>query len=449
MALLTVTDTAATADVTSLRDRYTQVRAFTESLCSGLATEDFVVQSMPDVSPTKWHLAHTSWFFETFLLQQHLPGYRPLHEQYAFLFNSYYVHAGERHCRAQRGYISRPTVDEVYAYRRHVDDAVDVLLGSVPGDATVDASGAGPSAGWAPVLELGLHHEQQHQELLLTDIKHVFSVNPLRPALREQTLGPAADPGAVNWVEYDPGISAVGHDGTGFCYDNELPRHRVFLEPFALADRLVTNGEYLAFMDTGGYSRPDLWLSMGWAAVQENEWTEPFYWERRDGRWFSYTLAGMREIDPHEPVVHLSYFEADAFARWAGARLPTEAEWEHAAAGLDGARPAHRNGGPRATANFVESGRLHPAGATGPADLRQMYGDVWEWTRSQYSPYPGYSAAPGALGEYNGKFMCNQFVLRGGSCATSATHIRPTYRNFFPPDATWQFTGLRLARDVG
>ncbi|MGH7465957.1 MAG: ergothioneine biosynthesis protein EgtB [Longimicrobiales bacterium] len=407
--------------------RYEEVRAFTESLCEGLATEDYVVQSMPDVSPTKWHLAHTSWFFETFVIAPHLPGYRGIDPRYAFLFNSYYVHAGERHCRAQRGYISRPTVAEVYAYRRHVDDAIREL---------VAGSGDDVFTSYASILELGLHHEQQHQELLLTDIKHVLSVNPLRPAYHERPVGKGSDPGSVHWVENAGGLVEIGHDSRGFAYDNEGPRHRVWLEPFALADRLVTNGDYLEFIEDGGYLRPELWLSMGWATVEQNGWTEPFYWERRDGRWWSYTLSGMREIDPHEPVVHLSYFEADACARWAGARLPTEAEWETAAAGLaiDG--------------NFAGSGRLHPAAAPAGEGPRQMYGDVWEWTRSQYSPYPGYAPPAGALGEYNGKFMCNQFVLRGGSCATSSSHIRSTYRNFFPPEATWQFTGLRLARDA-
>jgi ergothioneine biosynthesis protein EgtB len=414
----------------SLAGRYAEVRAFTERLCEPLATEDYVVQSMPDVSPTKWHLAHTSWFFETFLLGPHLPGYRALNETYAFLFNSYYVNAGERHCRAQRGYISRPTVAEVYAYRRHVDEAMGELL-----------QGADPAqlATLWPLVEIGLNHEQQHQELLLTDIKHVFSVNPLRPVYRERPAAPAGPAPALEWVGFDEGVYGIGHDGDDFAYDNEGPRHRHFLHAFELGSRLVTNGEYLEFMEDGGYRRPDLWLSMGWATVQELGWTEPFYWERHDdGDLRVFTLAGMREIDPAEPVCHLSYFEADAYARWAGARLPTEAEWEVAAA------TAPLSGG------FVEAGRFHPAPADGAGGgaLSQMYGEVWQWTQSQYTPYPGYRPPPGALGEYNGKFMCNQFVLRGGSCATSETHIRRSYRNFFPPDATWQFTGLRLARDV-
>jgi ergothioneine biosynthesis protein EgtB len=404
-------------------ERYRAVRGLSEALCKPLAVEDYVVQSMPDVSPTKWHLAHTSWFFETFILKPHQPGYREINPTYAYLFNSYYVQAGERHCRAQRGYISRPTVAEVFDYRRHVDEAMSALLEH--DDPAV-----------AALVEIGLQHEQQHQELMLTDIKHVFSVNPLRPAYH---AGASDERGAVEpltWIEHEGGLHEIGHQGDGFAYDNESPRHRTWLEPFQLGSRLVTNGEYMQFMADGGYARPELWLSMGWAAAQENGWTEPFYWERRDDEWWTYTLGGMRRVDPAEPVCHVSYFEADAFARWAGARLPTEAEWEVSAAAMP------------LEGNFVESGQLHPQPASGGRELKQMYGDVWEWTQSAYSPYPGYVAPPGALGEYNGKFMCNQFVLRGGSCATSRTHIRTSYRNFFPPDATWQFSGLRLARSV-
>jgi ergothioneine biosynthesis protein EgtB len=419
------------APAEALWARFSEVRRFTESLCDGLATEDYVVQSMDDVSPTKWHLAHTSWFFETFIVRPHLSDYQPIDETYAYLFNSYYVHAGERHCRAQRGYISRPTVAEVFAYRAHVDGAMERLL-TTAGESQYDTL--------EPLIVLGLHHEQQHQELMVTDIKHVFSVNPLRPVYRAAPAlaRPASAPAALRWIDHAGGLTWIGHEGGGFAYDNEGPRHQEFIQPFALADRLVTNGEYLDFMSDGGYERPELWLSMGWATVQENGWSEPFYWERRDGEWWLFTLSGMRRVDPDEPACHLSYFEADAFARWAGARLPSESEWEFAAAGaaLDG--------------NFVESGHFHPLPAppaTGSAP-RQMFGDLWEWTRSQYDAYPGYRAPEGALGEYNGKFMCNQFVLRGGSCATPRSHIRSSYRNFFPPDATWQFTGLRLARDL-
>jgi ergothioneine biosynthesis protein EgtB len=424
MSTVLVEGNTYTAD--GLAGRYAGVRHFTESLCAPLVTEDYVVQSMPDVSPTKWHLAHTTWFFETFILKPHLDGYREVDPTYAFLFNSYYVQAGERHCRAQRGYISRPTVAEVFVYRRHVDQAMAELLSR-----TDDAQAMQHIA---PLVEIGIHHEQQHQELMLTDIKHVFSVNPLRPAYDADVRGAGADPAPLRWVAFEGGLHSIGHHGSGFSYDNEAPRHRVFLEPFTLASRPVTCGEYLEFMADGGYGAAELWLSMGWATVLENEWSEPFYWEQRDGEWWHYTLNGMRRVDPAEPVTHLSYFEADAFARWAGARLPTEAEWEHAAATVP------------VEGNFVEGGALHPRAAAEREGLQQMFGDVWEWTQSQYTAYPGYSPPAGALGEYNGKFMCNQFVLRGGSCATSLSHIRPTYRNFFPPDATWQFTGLRLAR---
>jgi ergothioneine biosynthesis protein EgtB len=411
----------------ALAQRYAAVRGFTEQLCEGLATEDYVVQSMPDVSPTKWHLAHTSWFFEQFVLVPHLAGYQPLNPTYLFLFNSYYVNAGERHCRAQRGYISRPTVAEVFDYRRHVDERMMELLGTA----------GEPLLGMLrPLVEIGIHHEQQHQELLLTDLKHVFSVNPLRVVYRPRTAEAPAEAAPLKWIAFDGGLHWIGHEGEAFSYDNEGPRHREWLEPFELGSRLVTNGEYLDFIADGGYQRPELWLSAGWATVQENGWTEPYYWERHGDAYKVFTLSGMRDVAPAEPVAHLSYFEADAFARWAGARLPTEAEWEVAAATVP------------MRGNLVESGLFHPAPAPAGEGLQQMYGDVWQWTRSQYVPYPGYQPPPGALGEYNGKFMCNQFVLRGGSCATSATHIRPTYRNFFPPDATWQFTGVRLARDV-
>ena len=408
--------------------RYAPMRRRTHRLTEPLVVEDFVVQTMEDVSPTKWHLAHTSWFFETFVLTPHLPGYEPFHERYAYLFNSYYVQAGERHCRDRRGYLSRPTVADVMAYREHVDEHMERLF---------EAVGEDEAGRVRELVEIGIHHEQQHQELLLTDIKHVLSVNPLRPVYLPRTSEGGGRPGKLAWVAFDEGLYEVGHDGDGFAFDNESPRHRAYLNGFELASRLVTCGEYLEFIEDGGYRRPELWLSMGWATVQERGWTEPFYWERRDGAWRVFTLAGEREVDPDEPVCHLSFFEADAYARWAGARLPTEKEWEVAAAGLP------------VQGNFVDDERFHPAPATsGEGGLQQMYGDVWEWTRSQYEPYPGYRPAPGALGEYNGKFMCNQFVLRGGSCATSRQHVRPTYRNFFPPDACWQFTGLRLAKDA-
>lgn len=414
-----------------LLGRYLQTRAFTEALTEGLFPEDMVVQSMPDVSPTKWHLAHTAWFFERFVLMNHAPGYQPLDETYLYLFNSYYQQAGERHCRDQRGYISRPTVDEVKAYRHRIDDAMATLLSRADDDtlALLD-----------PLVTIGIHHEQQHQELLLTDLKHVFAVNPLRPVYRKGSENSSSEDRSVteplNWIAFGDGVHSIGHDGDGFSYDNETPRHRQFLEPYQLADRLVTCGEYLEFMQDGGYRLPELWLSLGWATVEEKGWTEPFYWEQRDGQWMVFTLAGMKPVDPAEPVCHLSYYEADAFARWSGARLPTEAEWEVAAATLP------ING------NFVEDENFHPTAAPPASGLKQMFGDLWEWTSSSYAPYPGFRPLDGALGEYNGKFMCNQYVLRGGSCATSRSHIRPTYRNFFPPEATWQFTGLRLARSI-
>ncbi len=427
--------------------RFAQVRAFTEHLCRDLATEDFVVQSSPDVSPTKWHLAHTTWFWETFVLTPYAQGYRLHDERYPFLFNSYYVQAGERHCRAQRGYLSRPTVQEVFAYRAHVDAAMaDFLDGFAEADA--------PDV--ADVIEVGLHHEQQHQELMLTDLKHVFSVNPLRPVYTERAEAASPDPGPLVWRAFPAGLHEIGVAPGGstsrdrFHFDNEGPRHRAFVEAFEIADRLVTCGEYLDFMADGGYDNTPVWLSLGWAERVANDWTEPFYWEQRDGadgepEWWHFTMSSMRPVDPHEPVTHLSYFEADAYARWAGARLPSEPEWEVAARTVwDGTGPA--------PGDFADAGRLHPtasapAGGDGaPGALRQMFGQVWQWTHSQYSPYPGYAPLDGALGEYNGKFMANQFVLRGGSVATSRSHIRPTYRNFFPPEATWQFTGLRLAR---
>ncbi len=423
------TDGEPAANRSRLAGQYHAVRRFTEQLSEPLAIEDCVVQTMEDVSPTKWHLAHTSWFFEVFVLQRFARGYGPFHPDYPYLFNSYYVQAGERHCRDRRGYISRPTVGEVRAYRHHVDEQMRAFLEDADAETAREA---------APVIELGIHHEQQHQELILTDIKHVLSVNPLRPVYKKLEEGSTGGLPPLEWKAFDEGVYEIGHEGDGFAYDNEGPRHRHYLHDFLIAGRPVSNGEFMAFMDDGGYHRPELWLSLGWATVQENAWTEPFYWEKRDGSWWTYTLGGMKKVDLNEPAVHLSYFEADAYARWAGARLPTEQEWEVAARSLpvDG--------------HFVDDDHVHPRPSpTEGRDLKQMYGDVWEWTRSPYAPYPGYGPLEGALGEYNGKFMCNQFVLRGGSCATSRSHIRPTYRNFFPPEATWQFTGFRLAQDLG
>ncbi len=411
-------------------ERHQNIRSFTEQLCEPLATEDYVIQSMPDVSPTKWHLAHVSWFFETFLLFPAISEYRSLHPQYAYLFNSYYNTIGERHCRPNRGLISRPTVKETYQYRKYVDEHVLDLLEKIDEQRLM---------GLAFIITLGFHHEQQHQELILTDIKHVFSCNPLYPTYKKRPPVNASSIPPMEWVAFPEGIYWIGHEGEGFAFDNEGPRHREFVQPFQLASRLVTNGEYLKFIEDGGYQNPLLWLSEGWATVRAEEWQAPLYWERRDGRWWTMTLSGLREVDMAEPVCHVSYYEADAYARWAGARLPTEAEWEVAA------RDVPIEG------NFVENGLYHPAplnaSSTG-GKLAQMYGDVWEWTQSSYSPYPRFRPGPGAIGEYNGKFMCNQYVLRGGSCATSRSHIRPTYRNFFPANAQWQFMGIRLAREV-
>ncbi|MEM7049362.1 MAG: ergothioneine biosynthesis protein EgtB [Acidobacteriota bacterium] len=425
-----ISDLAHSAPLT---DRFLAVRRQTEDLAAPLATEDYVVQSMPDVSPTKWHLAHVTWFFETFVLVPQAVGYEVVDPDYQFLFNSYYLGAGERHCRDQRGYLSRPTVEQVYTYRQRVDEAMAAFLDSLAGRHDSEAQEI------HRVVEIGLHHEQQHQELLLTDIKHVLSVNPLRPAYdtSPRPATPAGSVEALRWLPYEAGLREIGHrPEDGFSFDNEGPRHRYFLEPFELADRLVTQGEFLEFLTDGGYRRGDLWLSEGWAQVQEAGWKAPFYWQERDGEWQVFTLHGLRPLEPSLPLAHISYFEADAYARWAGARLPSEFEWEAAAATL-----------PR-SGNFVESRALHPLPAAddGIAGPRQMFGDVWEWTASQYSPYPGYRPLDGTLGEYNGKFMSNKFVLRGGSCVTPGNHIRATYRNFFPADTCWQFSGLRLAR---
>jgi len=419
---------AAEGQAAVWRDRYRAVRRQSERLCDPLVPEDYVVQSMPDVSPTKWHLAHTSWFFETFLLSPHARGYQPFDPHFEYLFNSYYVTVGDRHCRQNRGLLSRPTVEQIYTYRRHVDAAMEQFIAELTPAQLVELG---------PVIELGLHHEQQHQELMLTDIKHVFWVNPMRPAYRPRASEQAAQAPPMRWEGFDGGTQWVGHDGHGFAFDNEGPRHRVFLEPFQLSSRLVTNGEYKHFIKDDGYGRPDLWLSMGWAVVQQEQWQAPLYWIKQDGKWLYHTLAGLRPVDDAEPVCHVSYFEADAYARWAGARLASEFEWEFASqsAPVEG--------------NFVESARYHPAAlAEERPGLSQMFGDVWEWTGSAYLAYPGYRPPAGALGEYNGKFMCNQFVLRGGSCATPGDHIRRTYRNFFPPEARWQFSGFRLARDL-
>ncbi len=405
-----------------LASRYRAVRAATERLREGLSAEDCVVQSMPDASPTKWHLAHTSWFFETFVLERR-SKHAPFHPEYRVLFNSYYQTVGAQHPRPDRGMLTRPSLEEVLAYREHVDRAMlEVFASEVPAEV-------------AAIVDLGLHHEQQHQELILTDLKYLLARNPLRPAYRGRAEATASDVPELGWRAEAEGLRWIGHDGRGFAFDNEGPRHRVFLTKFELASRPATNGEFLRFVEDGGYDRPELWLSDGWNAVEGKGWSAPLYWERHDGRWSIFTLSGLRALDLSEPVCHVSFYEADAYARWAAARLPTEAEWEAAAADapIEG--------------TFLESERFHPAPASADGPVLQLFGDVWQWTASAYAPYPGYRPLPGALGEYNGKFMANQLVLRGGSCATPRSHVRPSYRNFFPPDARWQFSGIRLARD--
>lgn len=411
----------------SRSEAYLSIRQISRALAAPLSAEDCAIQSMPDASPVKWHLAHTTWFFETFVLAPHQPGYRLFDPAYRVLFNSYYHAVGERHPRPERGMLSRPGLGGVLAYRRHVDQAMLELLA---GDAL--------PAGLGALIELGLHHEQQHQELILTDLKHLLSRNPLKPAYQKQWPLTPIRARERKWISFDAGLHEIGHAGADFCFDNETPRHRVWLEAFQIASHPVTHGDFVEFIDDGGYRRPELWLSAGWDAVSARGWQAPQYWERRSGQWHCFTLHGEIAVDPHTPVCHVSFYEADAFARWAGERLPTEAEWELAARG---ASPA---------GNFLESGALHPlALREAPSDrtLAQAFGDVWEWTRSDYAPYPGFRPAAGAVGEYNGKFMCGQYVLRGGSCATPSSHIRATYRNFFPPEARWQFSGLRLARD--
>ncbi len=411
----------------ALETEYQRVRRATLALCATLAPEDTVVQSMPDASPAKWPLAHTTWFFEQFLLAHFDPGYRRFREGWDYLFNSYYQTVGPMHARPQRGLLTRPTLDEVAAYRAHVDDAMLGLLRRRGDDRELSSR-----------LELGLNHEQQHQELLLTDILHLFSLNPLRPVFREPPARTRADPVALRFSAGRRGIVEIGHAGDGFAYDNELPRHRELLHPHAIASRCVTNAEFREFIDAGGYRNPAWWLSDGWDTVRREGWAHPLYWD--DMLETTFSLGGRQAIDPAAPVCHISFFEADAFARWAGARLPTEFEWEAMTQGLS------------IEGNFADSGVLCPlpadAGRGGDVQPLQMFGDVWEWTSSAYVAYPGYRPATGALGEYNGKFMNGQWVLRGGSCATPAGHVRATYRNFFPPAARWQFSGLRLARDA-
>jgi ergothioneine biosynthesis protein EgtB len=415
----------------SLLADYSTVRAFSETLAEPLSPEDMTVQSMADASPTKWHLAHTSWFFETFILKAQNAAYRPFDPAYEYLFNSYYNGIGPQYSRPDRGVLSRPTVMEIRAYRAHVDAAMRALLEDCS-DRTLAAI--------KPLIELGLNHEQQHQELILTDLKHAMSLNPLHPAVYARSGQPGGEAGDAEWIAFDGGLKEIGWTGNGFAFDNEGPVHQVFLRPFRLASRPVTNAEYLAFVTDGGYRNARIWLSDGWAAIRREGWTQPIYWKEIDGAWFEYTLAGLRPLDLAAPVCHISFFEANAYAEWAGARLPSEFEWEAAARGV----PVH--------GHFADSGAFHPRAATSEAGqdkgLHQIFGDVWEWTQSAYAPYPGFKADADVVGEYNGKFMVSQLVLRGGSCATPAGHIRSTYRNFFYPHHRWQFSGLRLAEDA-
>ena len=412
--------------------RYARVRDASVRLAAPLSPEDCQVQSMPDASPTKWHLAHVTWFFETFLLERFEAGFTPFDPAFRVLFNSYYQGIGEQYPRAQRGLVTRPTLAHVQRYRADVDARMQTLLAAHADDAEI-----------AALVELGLQHEQQHQELLLTDIKHALSFAPSGSAYAKRWPIARVGPQPLRWFGYDGGLVELGHspdrDGA-FCFDNETPRHRAFAQAFELGSRPATYGDFLAFIDDGGYARPEFWLSMGWDWVRSGKRAAPLYWRRLDDRWFSHTLQGLVEIDPHTPVCHLSYFEADAFARWSGARLPTELEWELAARSLRSPEPG----------NFADRGAFHPLPQRSPVEDEpaQMFGDVWEWTQSAYLPYPGYRPLPGAVGEYNGKFMCNQLVLRGGSCATPDGHVRASYRNFFPPQAQWQFSGVRLARDA-
>ncbi len=412
---------------------YRETRRRSLELTAPLGAEDQAIQSMTEASPTKWHLAHTSWFFETFLLKPEAPDYGEYDPDYNFLFNSYYEAVGPRHPRPRRGLLSRPALADIHAYRAHVDEAMDTLFRDLPEDA------------WRrleALITLGIHHEQQHQELILTDIKHVFSCNPLNPAYREAAPSPVERAGDLSWVSHPGGLVDIGHGGPGFAFDNEGPRHKQHLIPFRLATRCVVNREYQEFMADGGYENPEIWLADGWATVQEQGWRAPLYWTQGEGAWHQLTLAGQAEVNPEQPVCHVSYYEADAYARWAGHRLATEAEWETIAAGQPNAAGQHNAG------NLMDTGRFHPGIAPVTDQPAQLYGDVWEWTSSAHAPYPGFRAEAGAVGEYNGKFMSNQMVLRGGSCATPPGHIRPTYRNFFYPDARWQFSGIRLADDA-
>ena len=409
---------------TLLAEEFCRVRSQSLALCAPLTPEDMMVQSCPEASPAKWHLAHTTWFFETFVLREFRPGYRPFHPDFLWLFNSYYNAVSAQPEKKLRASFSRPTAEEILTYRHHVDAAMeDFAAGNIPEAARER-------------IVLGLNHEQQHQELLITDIKNAFWTDPLHPVYLQRASRASQQASSLRWIDFPGGVSEIGYHGKEFCFDNETPRHKVYLEPFRLASRPVTCAEYLRFMEDGGYSRSELWLSEGWSTVQTEHWQAPLYWRPRDsGIWQVFTLGGLVDLDDllATPVCHISYFEADAYARWAGKCLPTEAEWEVAAAAIP------------VSGNLLEGETFHPQAAPNASQMEQLYGDVWEWTVSAYLPYPGFDPLPGALGEYNGKFMCNQMVLRGGSVATPASHIRATYRNFFAPATRWQFSGVRLA----
>ncbi len=421
-------DQVSKENIESAFEKFLEVRNFTETLCEGLETEDYVVQSAPEVSPVKWHLAHTSWFFETFILKPFKIRFHPFDDRFEYLFNSYYETVGSYFPKELRGTLSRPTVSEIYSYRKFINKEMSELMHqpNLPRD----------------VLQrmiIGINHEQQHEELMLMDIKLNFFNNPLKPAYREYKSSQSNTPGPLQWIGFEGGLASIGHNSEKFAFDNESPRHQVYVKPFRIASRLVTNQEYLEFMDDGGYSRPELWLSDGWRKINSSGWRSPLYWEKKKDGWYEFSLSGLRRLVPEDPVSHVSFYEALAFANWAGKRLPTEQEWEIA---MDGMEVGTGD-------NFLESGYLRPvAPAERKGSIRQGLGDLWEWTHSPYMPYPGTKALPGALGEYNVKFMANQMVLRGGSCVTPASHIRTTYRNFFHMDERWPFTGIRLAEDA-
>ncbi|MFN3724941.1 MAG: ergothioneine biosynthesis protein EgtB [Allosphingosinicella sp.] len=415
---------AVTQCQAGLADRYAEVRRLSRAIAAPLSDADATIQPHDDASPAKWHLAHTTWFFETFLLRDHVPGYRLHDERWSYLFNSYYEGEGDRHARPRRGMLSRPSLDEVLAYRDAVDSAIHDVMDVLPPD----------------LVELGLQHEQQHQELLLMDMLAALAENPLKPALYDPAPHRAPpDYDAYCMIMVKGGLVEIGHGGPGFAFDCEQPRHQQFLRPYQIADRVILNREWQDFMADGGYSDPRLWLSDGWAWVQANGIEAPLYWERGDGGWLRFGLDGMREVDPHEPVCHVSHYEVDAYARWAGARLPTEAEWEHAASIMDD---------PGKGDLFDSPGPVRPRSPLHPPHVEKFFGGVWQWTASAYLPYPGFRPAEGTVGEYNGKFMSGQMVLRGGSFGTPRGHVRASYRNFFYPHQRWMFSGLRLAKDA-